>query len=146
MHVSLNSRETCVGKFHPFFNNLYKFVLNKKNNLSKNPPPFRINYLLYLAHSGWVAIRNDVLDIFKTSKNIGLRTIIELLDNVIPAVLDVYTTLFRNNHFDEYFQTIMRIWMFMSKCGRKNYDKIMLAFIHDVTYWKEKRHSIMKII
>ena len=75
LHVSLNSRETCVGKFHPFFNNLYKFVLNKKNNLSKNPPPFRINYLLYLAHSGWVAIRNDVLDIFKMSKNIGLRTI-----------------------------------------------------------------------
>ena len=35
--------------------------------------------------------------------------------------------------------------MFMSKCGRKNYDKIMLAFIHDVTYWKEKRHLIMNV-
>ena len=69
-------------------------MLNKKNNLSKNPSPFRINYLLYLAHSGWVTVRNDVLDLFKTSKNIGLRTIIELLDNLIPAVLDVYMHYF----------------------------------------------------
>ena len=35
--------------------------------------------------------------------------------------------------------------MFMSKCGRKNYDKIMLAFIHDDTYWEEKGHSIMNV-
>jgi len=94
LHVSLNSREMCIKKFFPFFNGLYKFVLNKKKNLSKNPPPFRINYLLYLAHSGWVEIRDEMLDIFQKSKNIGLRTIIELLDNLISAVLDVYMHYF----------------------------------------------------
>ena len=94
LHVSLNSRETCVKKYYPFFNGLYKFVLNKKKSLSKNPPPFRINYLLYLAHSGWLTIRKDILDIFQSSKSIGIRTLIDLLDNVVPAVLDIYTTLF----------------------------------------------------
>jgi hypothetical protein len=90
LHVSLNSRETCVKKYYPFFNGLYKFVLNKKKSLSKNPPPFRINYLLYLAHSGWLTIRKDILDIFQSSKSIGIRTLIDLLDNVVPAVLDIY--------------------------------------------------------
>src|SRR5205807_418952 len=99
---------------------------------------------LYLVHSGWLIIRKDILDIFHSSKSIGIRTLIDLLDNAIPAVLDIYMTLFRKNRFEEYFQTIMRLW-FMSKCKRKNYDRIMLAFISDIGYWQEQGHLIMNI-
>jgi hypothetical protein len=35
--------------------------------------------------------------------------------------------------------------MFMSKCKRKNYDRIMLAFISDIGYWQEQGHLIMNI-
>ena len=72
-------------------------MLNKKRDLSKNPPPFRINYILYLAHSGWIKIRSEMIEIFQNSKNIGIRTLIDLLDNIIPAVLDIYISLFHNN-------------------------------------------------
>ena len=106
LHVSLNTRETCFKKYHPFFNELYKSVLNKKRDLSKNPPPFRINYILYLAHSGWIKIRSEIIEIFQNSKNIGIRTLIDLLDNIIPAVLDIYISLFHNNHFDKYWAII----------------------------------------
>ncbi len=89
LHVSLNSRETCIKNFFPFFNGLY----------------------LYLAHSGWVEIRDEMLDIFQKSKNIGLRTIIELLDNLIPAVLDVYISVaVRNSKISlENFQNSLKL-------------------------------------
>ena len=48
---------------------------------------------------------------------------LDLLDNIIPATLDVYISLFRNNRFDEYYETIIRLWMFMAKFQCKNYDK-----------------------
>ena len=48
---------------------------------------------------------------------------LDLLDNIIPATLDVYISLFRNNRFDKYYETIIRLWMFMAKLQCKNYDK-----------------------
>ena len=39
LHVSLNTRETCLLTFHPFFNALYKDVFQKKRDLAAKPKP-----------------------------------------------------------------------------------------------------------
>jgi hypothetical protein len=54
--------------------------------------------------------------------------IIDLLDNIIPATLDIYAILFRSGSFNEYTETIFRIWTFALKWSRKNYNKAPLAF------------------
>jgi hypothetical protein len=57
LHVSLNTRETIVKIYHPFFNLLYKETFQKKKNLPKKPQPWMINLIIYLAYSGWMIIR-----------------------------------------------------------------------------------------
>ena len=145
LHVSLNIKETCLKTFHPFFNDLYKHVFQKKHNLPEKPQPYKIDLLLYIAHGGWKLIRKEVADLFKNTKNPGFCSIIDLLDNFVPAALEVYPIIFKNQYFDEYVNTIFRLWMYMSKCNRKNYNKIMLAFISDVMYWKHIHHPILNL-
>ena len=55
--------------------------------------------------------------------------IIDLLDNIIPATLDIYAILFRSGSFDEYIETIFRIWTFALRWKRHNYNKAPLAFL-----------------
>ena len=68
-----------------------------------------INLLLYLTYLGLMIIKQPVLDKFETCKHFEYRTFVDLLDNIIPATLDVYAILFREDHFDEYIQTIFRL-------------------------------------
>ncbi|CAG8574512.1 7440_t:CDS:2, partial [Scutellospora calospora] len=87
-----------------------------------------------------------VITRFGLSKDIGYRTFLDLLDNLIPATLDIYTILFRENHFNEYVSTVYRLWSVMKRFNRHNYDKILLAFISDVHYWRLTGHSIIDIL
>ena len=112
LHVSLNSREHVILIYYPFFEKLFHFVFGQRKILAKKPKPWRINLLLDLAYNGWNKIRNIVLTKFGINKDIEYRMIIDLLDNIIPATLDIYATLFRSGSFDEYIETIFRIWTF----------------------------------
>ena len=47
-----------------------------------------------------------------TCKDVEYRMLVDLLDNAIPATLDIYAILFRSGSFDEYVETIFRIWTF----------------------------------
>ncbi|RHZ84376.1 hypothetical protein Glove_82g91 [Diversispora epigaea] len=146
LHVLLNTRESCFLTFHPFFNELYKEVFGKKKNLAAKPKPWRINLLLYLAHAGWNTIKSYIFAQFKHSKDLGYCTFVDLLDNLIPATLDIYTILFRGNNFNQYIETIFRLWTVMRRFGQKNYDKIMLALISDVQYWTSIQHPIINTL
>ena len=72
--------------------------------------------------------------------------LIDLLDNIITATLDIYTILFRSGSFNEYSETIFRIWTFVLKWSRKNYNKAPLAFLSDIFYWIDKKHPFNKAI
>ena len=54
-----------------------------------------INLIIYLAYSGWMIIRKSVMEKFKFSKNVEYQTFLDLLDNCMPAALDVSAVLFR---------------------------------------------------
>jgi len=69
-----------------------------------------------------------------------------LLDNIIPSVLDIYGALFQGGFFDEYIETLFRIWTFMVRFKRKNYDKAILAFLSDIFYWNQIKHPIYDFI
>ena len=71
---------------------------------------------------------------FGNSKNISFCIILDLLDNIIPAILNIYTTLFQGNHFSQYIETLFRLWTIMKRFHRKNYDKVILAFLSDFSY------------
>ncbi|UZO22821.1 uncharacterized protein OCT59_015170 [Rhizophagus irregularis] len=109
LHVSLNSRESVFLVFWSFFNQLYLTIFDAKKKLASKPKPWRINLLMYLANSGWKLIKHLVIARFGNTKITGYRTFFDLLDNLIPATLDIYTVLFRNNKFDEYIDTIYRL-------------------------------------
>jgi len=136
LHVSLNTRETLVKIYHPFFNLLYREIFQKRKNLPIKPQPWLINIVLYLAYSGWMIIRKYVLEKFKLSKNIEYQIFLDLLDNAV---------LFREGHFEQYIETIFRLWTFMKRFERKNYDKIMIAFLSDIFYWQSIDHPIYNI-
>ena len=110
LHVSLNSREQVLIIYNPFFQKLFHSVFGKKKILAKKPKPWRINLLLDLAYNGWCKIRDIITTKFGSiCKDIEYYMMVDLLDNVIPATLDIYAILFRSGSFDEYIETIFRI-------------------------------------
>jgi hypothetical protein len=141
LHISLNSREHIILIHHNFFTKLFKFVFGDHKVLAKKPKPWRINLLLDLAHEGWKNISSHIFAKFnKSCKDIEYIMLLDILDNLIPATLDIYTILFRSGSFDFYLETIFRIWTFALRWNRKNYNKAPLAFLSDYFYWKDSNH------
>ena len=99
--------------YYTFFQKLFHSVFGKRKVLAKKPKLWRINLLLDLAYNGWCKIRDTIITKFGcTCKDIEYHMAIDLLDNVIPATLDIYAILFRSGSFDEYLETIFQIWTF----------------------------------
>jgi len=138
LHVSLNSREHVIKLYWDLFNELFHHVFGPRKVLAKKPKPWRINLLLDLASGGWKKISHVILNKFpKNCKDIEYRMMIDLLDNIIPSTLDIYAVLFRSGSFEEYLETIFRIWTFALRWKRKNYNKAPLAFLSDYYDWKD---------
>ncbi|POG82161.1 hypothetical protein GLOIN_2v1867591 [Rhizophagus irregularis DAOM 181602=DAOM 197198] len=112
-------------------------VFGKKRNLAAKPKPWKINLLLYLANTEWNLVKDLIFLRFTQSKNVGYRTFIDLLDNLIPSTLDVYSNLFRGNHFEEYLETIFRLWTVMLRSQ---------PFISDIQYWRNYQHPIINLL
>ncbi|RHZ85834.1 hypothetical protein Glove_59g62 [Diversispora epigaea] len=82
---------------------------------------------------------------------VHLQNIIALMvtvwpDNIIPATLDIYAFLFRSGSFEEYIETIFRIWTFVLRWKRHNYNKAPLAFLLDILYWQDTNHPFVEVI
>ncbi|GET57553.1 hypothetical protein GLOIN_2v1867591 [Rhizophagus irregularis DAOM 181602=DAOM 197198] len=115
-------------------------VFGKKRNLAAKPKPWKINLLLYLANTEWNLVKDLIFLRFTQSKNVGYRTFIDLLDNLIPSTLDVYSNLFRGNHFEEYLETIFRLWTVMLRSQRKTIINLFLSY----PYTKKKLNTMTK--
>ena len=146
LHVSLNSREQTLLVHYIFFEKMFHYVFGNSKVLAKKPKPWRINLLLELAIKGWKKISKIIMHKFGNSKDVEYRMALDLLDNIIPATLDIYAILFRSGKFEEYLKTLFRIWTFALRWKRKNYNKIILAFISDYIYWKENQHPFANVL
>jgi hypothetical protein len=147
LDVSLNSREQTVIVHHRFFEKMFHYIFGDNKVLAKKPMPWRINVLLELAVKGMGKISEVVKHKFgHTCKDVEYVMALDLLENIIPATLDIYAILFCSGKFEEYLETIFRIWTFALRWKRKNYNKIPLAFISDYIYWKENNHPMGEVL
>ncbi|RHZ53704.1 hypothetical protein Glove_438g7 [Diversispora epigaea] len=71
---------------------------------------------------------------------------IHLLDNIIPATLNIYAILFKSGSFNEYVEIIFRIWTFALRWKRHNYNKTPLAFLSDIFYWEDTNHPFIEVV
>ncbi|CAB4393527.1 unnamed protein product [Rhizophagus irregularis] len=100
-----------------------------------------------LMRNGWVKIKDVIMQKFGLAcKDVEYQTTIDLLDNLIPATLDVYAILFRSGSFKEYVETVFRIWTFALRWKRKNYNKAPLVFLSDIFYWQDNHHPFADAI
>ncbi|RIB07650.1 hypothetical protein C2G38_2045838 [Gigaspora rosea] len=147
LHVALNTKEQVMKIYYPFFEKLFHFVFGERKILAKKPRPWRTNLLLELAFTAWIEIKEHIVKKFIfLQKNIEYQVIMELLDNIVPASLDIYALLFRSGSFDNYVETIFRIWTFALRWHRKNYNKAPLAFLSDLFYWEKIEHPMREAI
>ena len=72
--------------------------------------------------------------------------IIDLLNNSILLILDIYTILFRSGYFKGYLEGVVRIWVLFQRLRRHNYNKAPLVFLSDVFYWRLNNHLIANIL
>jgi hypothetical protein len=141
LHVSLNMREDIISVHWKFFEKMFKSIFGKNKKFAEKPKPWRINLLLELARGGWIEISSEIFKKFGSlCKDIEYLTLIDLLDNLVPAALDIYSVIFRSGSCDQYVDTIFRLWTFALRWERKNYNKIPLAFLSDYFYWKDNKH------
>ena len=143
LHISLNSREMVLIKFHALFAELYAFLFNAKKPLARKPKPWRISFLLEVAYGGWSLVRDEILAAFSNCKDIEYLTFLNLLDNCIPTTLCIYSLVFKSNMADEYYQSLFRCWIMFLMFRRRNYDKAPLIALSNVEYWKQVGHPII---
>ncbi|RIB07392.1 hypothetical protein C2G38_2214559 [Gigaspora rosea] len=148
LHVSLNSRELVFKQNSLLFNDIYKGIFGKKKNLGKKPRPWRIDLILHLMRAAWLDISNIVYSKFgHTCKNIEFLYLTDLLNNLIPLVLDVYAVHHREGDWAAYEEACFRCWsdLFL-RFDRRNYKRAPLMFFSDIFFWTETNHPIMNMI
>jgi hypothetical protein len=72
--------------------------------------------------------------------------LINLLDDVIPLVLDFYPIIFRSGCWEVYEEAMFRIWTIFYRYHCKNYNKLPLAFLSDIFYWQNIKHPIAETL
>jgi hypothetical protein len=146
LHVSLNSRETVFLVNYEFFEKMYHSIFGSRKILAKKPKPYRINLLLDLAFRGWLLVKESIQSLFCNCKDPEARMFIDLLDNIIPLVLDFYPIIFHSGCWEAYEEAMLRIWSIFYRYRRKNYNKLPLAFLSDVFYWQNINHPIAEML
>ncbi|CAG8496701.1 26411_t:CDS:2 [Dentiscutata erythropus] len=110
LHISLNSRETVFLENYAFFDKLFHEVFGCNKVLAQKPKPYKINLLHELAFQGWFRVRSMILRKFEWSKDPEARYLINLLDNIIPLVLDFYPVIFRSGNWMAFKEALFHIW------------------------------------
>lgn len=128
LHISLNAQEGAVCKNIAFFRVFYKHLFPRADPLADKPKAWRITFLLILVDSGWSIIRHAVLERFATHKSHELSYLLNLLEEQIPAALDVFCVLHKGGRA-EFVGVVARIWSTMLHQLRRRYDKLLLVLL-----------------
>ncbi len=114
---------------------MYKYIFGEQKPLAQKPKPWRINLLLEFSCSAWQDIAAIVeLKFGHICKDAEYITLKDLLDNMIPLVLDIYALFFRASDFNSYIKSYFRVWTVFLKFNCRNYTKAPLMFLLDIFY------------
>lgn len=144
LHISLNSRECVLMKFHTIFAELYSFLFGSKAKLAKKPKPWRVSLLLEVLYGGWTLVRDSILPVFSQCKDLQYLTLLNLLDNYIPLVLSIYSIVFKSNDLEMYSKSLLHCWVMFMVFKRRHYDKALLVAISIIQYWKDHSHPLFQ--
>src|SRR6266516_2670603 len=111
---------------------MYMYIFGENKSLAQKPKPWQINLLLKVFHSAWQEISIVVQTKFRPlCKDAEYLVLKDLLDNMIPLVLDIYAVFFRSGDFNAYLEACFHVWTIFFKFHHKNYTKIPLMFLSD---------------
>ena len=145
LHISLNAQENVMKMFHPMMKFIYEHVF-PRSKLAEKPKPWRVTLLLELIYGGWTLIRSTAINVFSNCRDPELGAFMNLLDNYIPLVLSIYSIIFKCNLFEDYFLSVIRVWIMFYCFRRRHYDKAPLIWLSNILYWKKHRPDIFKVI
>ncbi|RIB07931.1 hypothetical protein C2G38_2272606 [Gigaspora rosea] len=113
LHVSLNARELIFVQNLVLFNDVYKGVFGaKKKSLGNNPQLWRIDRIFHIMRMAWLEIADVVyLKFSRNCKNIEFLYLTDLLRNLIPLALDIYTIHHREDDWTAYEEAYVFYWM-----------------------------------
>ena len=95
LHISLNSWELIFLQYQPFFSAMYKFIFGERKPLAQKPKLWRIDLLLEISRNAWQEISTVVEAKFRPlCKDVEYLALKDLLDNMLPLVLDIYAVFF----------------------------------------------------
>ena len=121
LHISLNARESILLQFHTVFSDLYAFLFSTNKPLAKKPKPWRISFLLDVLYGGWLLVRDAIMSVFVTSKDVQYLVLLNLLDS-----LSIYSVVFKGNMAELYYESLLRCWVMFLMYQRRHYDKAPL--------------------
>ncbi len=145
LHVSLNSRKTGFLLNYQFFDKLFHKIYGYHKVLAKKPKPYKINLLLELVSQSWSQVRLPILQKFEWSKDLEARYLINLLDNIIPLVLDFYLIIFRSGNWIAYKEIMFHVWAIFYQYQHRYYNKLPLVFLSDIFFWSNTNHPISQV-
>ena len=125
---------------HPIFKHIYELVFPGKH-LANHPKPWQTQFILEMVYGGWTLIRGMVKTVLKDSKDIQYGALLNLLDNYCQLILTFYNVLFKTNRFDEYYNSIIRIWIMMYSFRRRHYNKLLLIWLYMIENWKSHNET-----
>ncbi|RHZ79495.1 hypothetical protein Glove_144g35 [Diversispora epigaea] len=127
LHVSLNTRER--NNFNQYIETIFRLWTVMRKFGQKNYDKIMLALIFDVQY--WTFIQHPIINTLKNNL----------------WIFDEYPVEnFHRNNFNQYIETIFRLWTVMRKFGQKNYDKIMLALIFDVQYWTFIQHPIINTL
>ena len=125
-HVHLNSYDDVV-KYHLIFDYLCKAVFGDQFVLPKKPKPWRISLCIAIGLTGWLHIRDSIIEAFGLNKDPKYLVILHLLDVLVPLVFYQYPVVFRGGDVELYKVTRFRLCLMFITMSRRHYNKATLS-------------------
>ena len=133
-------------KFHTVFSYLYAFLFSTKKPLAKKPKPWCISFLLEVLYGGWLLVRDAIMSVFVTSKDVQYLVLLKLLDSYVPLSLSIYSVVFKDNMAELYYESLLCCWVMFLMYRRRHYDKAPLIALSNIEYWKSIDHPLVSTL
>ncbi len=69
-------------------------------------------------------------------------TLLNLLNNYVSTVLNIYSIVFKCNDIELYNQSLLHCWVMLMVFEQHHYDKALLVAFSMFRYWKDHEHPL----
>ena len=146
LHVQLNARQSlCVTNIQ-FFKAAYSWIFGSRKRLATKPRADKITVLEEILYGGWTVVRDHVMAAFCQCKDLQFLTLVNMLDNFLPAVLSVYSVVFKTGNTELYADTLLRLWAMFFCYKRHHYNKAPLIWISNFLFWQKQEHPLFSTL